>query len=210
MKQKTRLGWLGPAIVLVGMAAAALGIWYWMHARPEAGVVIDEITISETSKLVVRAETKSDRNFVELHKNGELVWQALIPMYGGRKGVPGIAWNDVALTVRVLRGDRAEVFALNMTNGTKLGGFRLAPNHGPITPDAPGPVTLTDHIRAYELVAGPTWGQLVGVDLSSGEGVWRQELGTAPIEDAGLDGDRVWVRQAGQVRSYAASTGVPL
>ena len=48
----------------------------------------------------------------------------------GRKGAPGLAWNDVAVTVRILRGDRAEVFALNMQNGTKLGGFRLAPNHG--------------------------------------------------------------------------------
>jgi hypothetical protein len=34
---RSRLGWLGPAIVLVGAAVAAAGVWYIVHARPSAG-----------------------------------------------------------------------------------------------------------------------------------------------------------------------------
>ena len=88
---RTRLGWLGPAIVLVGAAVAAVGAWYIVHARPAAGDVIDTIAIGDGRSLVVRRETKGDRAFVELREGDEVKWQALVPRYAGRPGSPGIA-----------------------------------------------------------------------------------------------------------------------
>jgi GTP-binding protein HflX len=41
--KKTRLGWLGPAIVLVGLALAGLMTWFMVSSRPSAGAVIDTI-----------------------------------------------------------------------------------------------------------------------------------------------------------------------
>ena len=48
----------------------------------------------------------------------------------GRAGVPGIAWSDKVLSVRVVRDRRAEVFALAMHDASKLGGIQLAPDTG--------------------------------------------------------------------------------
>lgn len=215
-RKRVRLGWLGPALVLVGMAAAAVATWYIVRAKPEVGEVIDTIAIDERRAFVVRAEAGDRaRNFVELRRRAggedELVWRALVPAYGGRPGAPGIAWSDTAVSIRVVRNERAEIFALSMTDAAKLGGFRLAPNHGPIRAATTGPVTLTDHVRSYELVAGPDWHQLVAIELASGEGLWRQELGPAPIDDAGIEergGARVvWIRQGDARRAFRAETG---
>jgi hypothetical protein len=65
-------------------------------------------------------------------------------------------------------------------------------------------------VRSYEFVAGPDWHQLVGVDLANGEGLWRVELGAAPIAAAGLDGDVVWVVQGAQRRAFRTSDGTEI
>ena len=57
---RNRLGWLGPAIVGVGAAVAGVGTWYMVHARPEAGAVIDTIAVDDHRALVVRAEAGVD------------------------------------------------------------------------------------------------------------------------------------------------------
>jgi hypothetical protein len=204
---RSRLGWLGPAIVLVGAAVAAVGAWYIVHARPAAGDVIDTIAIEGRRTLVVRAERGGDRAFVELRDGDEVKWQALVPRYGGRPGSPGIAWSATAVSVRVVRDGRAELFAFAMHDASKLGGMRLAPQHGPILPDAPGPVTLTDHVRSYEVVSGPDWHQLVAIDLGSGRALWSHELGSAPVRNGGVREGRVWVDQGAGVQSFDAVTG---
>ena len=203
-----RLGLLGPMIVVVGAAVAGVGVWYYQHSRPKAGVVIDAIAVGSDQSLVIRDEQGGDRSFLELHKGDEVVWQALIPHYVGTHARPGIAWSPTAVTVRVQRGPRAEVFGLAMDTALKLGGFRLAPEHEPNTTPAAGPITLTDHAHSYELVGGAGWHQLVGVELLSGQAMWKVELGAPPVTDGGIDGGDVWVLQApGPRRYFDALTG---
>lgn len=204
---RSRLGWLGPAIVLVGAAVAALGVWYVVHARPSAGAVIDTIAIDDRRALVVRAEAGGERAFVELRDGDVVTWQALVPHYGGHPGAPGIAWSPTAVSVRVVRDGHAELFALAMHDASKLGGMRLAPEHGPIVDDPASPVTLTDHIRTYEVVSGPDWHQLAAIDLKSGRALWSRELGPAPVRAGGVAPDVVWVDQGTGPQFFSMLTG---
>jgi hypothetical protein len=204
---KRRLGWLGPIIVLVGAIVAVFASWYVLTARPKAGEVIDRIAI-DNGEIVIRAEQGGKRSFIELHEKGALKWQALIPPYAGAPGRPAVAWGERAITVRVDReSGRAEVFAFSRLNASRLGALRLAQNHEPIRIHAEGPITLTDHVRSYELVGGAGWHELIAIDLKTGEGVWRAELGNQPITAGGVDNGRVWVEQAGKRRWFAAVTG---
>lgn len=221
---RRRLGWLGPAIVLVGVAAAAAGAWYMASARPEPGAVVEAIPLDDRWSLVVRAERSSDRHFVELREDARLAWRALVPPYAGRPGASGVAWNATAVSVRVLRGGRAEVFALSMLDGSKLGGFTLAPGKGPAVKATRGPVTLTDHVRSYELVSGDGWHQLVAFDLATGVALWKQDLGAAPVDAGGFDeapepgapstreplGNVVWLQQGGRRRAFRVSDGAEI
>jgi hypothetical protein len=203
----SRLGWLGPAIVLVGAAVACLGGWYVVHARPSAGPVIDTLAIDGRQTLVIRGETKGDRAFVELRDGDEVKWQALVPHYAGRRGAPGIAWSASAVSVRVIRDGRAELFALAMHDASKLGGMRLAPQHGAVVDDPASPVTFTDHVRSYEIVSGADWHQLVAIDLTSGRALWYRELGAAPVRAGGVEAGGVWVDQGASRRFFVALTG---
>ena len=187
--KRQRLGWLGPVIVLVGIAAAALATWFMVVSKPKAGAVIDTIKVDATRALVVRGEDGGERNFVELREGDRVLWQAITPAYAGRPGAPGIAWNDIAVSVRVIRDGRAEVFAIARTNGSKLGGFKLAPGKGNVTKQTVGPVTLTDHVRSYEVVSGVGWSQLVAIDLGTGEPRWKQDYDGGLIEAGGVDGE---------------------
>lgn len=204
---RRNLGWLGPAIVGVGAAVAAAGTWYFVHARPTVGAVIDTIAIDDRRALVVRAETGSDRAFVELRDGDAVLWRALVPHYAGHPGAPGIAWSPSAVSVRVIRDRHAEIFALALHDAAKLGGMQLAPEHGPVADDPGGPVTLTDHLRSYEVVSGPDWHQLVAIDLTSGHALWKRELGPAPVRAGGLAGGQVWIDQGAGRRGFDRLTG---
>ncbi|HEU0029839.1 MAG TPA: hypothetical protein VFQ53_04340 [Kofleriaceae bacterium] len=207
MQRRRRLGWLGPAIVGLGVVVSIVGLWVMLASRPKAGAVIDTIQADPDTQFVVRAEDGGDRNFVELVHKGEVMWQALVPPYAGRPGAPGIAWGQTAVTVRVIRDGRAEIFALARTDASKLGGFKLAPGQGKVVKQTTGPVTLTDHVRSYEFVAGPGWNHVVAIDLMTGEPVWKQELGATPIRDASLANDVLWIDQGGSRRGLRALDG---
>lgn len=202
-----KLGWIGPAIVVVGSTVAGLGVYAMVTGRPEPGDVIDTVSIDHAQQLIVRSETGGDRNFVELVDGGELKWRALVPSYAGRRGAPGLAWNDTAISVRVIRDQRAEVFALQRENAAKLGGFKLAPGKGPVVKQASGPVTLRDDNRSYEFVAGAGWNQLVAVDMMTGKGIWLVDLPGGSIEEAGFGDGVVWIRQQGVRRAFHVRDG---
>ena len=112
------------------------------------------------------------------------------------------------MTVRCVRAGHAEIFAFAMSDGHKLGGMLLAPNHGPIATNPDGPITVTDHIRSYEIVTGSDWHQLVGIDLASGRGLWRVELGPTPIHEAGIEAGKVWVEQGTRRRQFQVFNGM--
>jgi len=202
-----RLGWLGPAIVIAGAAIAGVGVWYIVSAKPAAGAVIDTIRIDDESSLVVREQVGGDHNFVELHDHDIVRWQAFVPHYAGRAGAPGIAWSPIAVSIRVVRDGRAEIFAIAMADAAKLGGMGLAPDHGPIVVQTSGPVTLTDHVRTYEIVAGPDWHQLVAIELATGKALWKAELGAAAVTDGGVADGAVWIAQQGQRRRFEIHSG---
>jgi outer membrane protein assembly factor BamB len=209
---RRNLGWLGPAIVIVGAAVAGVGVWYMVHARPEAGAVVDRQSIDAQHALIVRAETTTgdQRAFVELREGERVLWQALIPHYAGHAGATGLTWSPTAVSVRVMRDGYAEVFALAMHDASKLGSIRLAPKHGKVIDEPGSPISLTDHQRSYEIVAGPDWHQLVALDLTSGKGLWSQELGAAPVRAAGVRGEQVWIDQGDGPRSFAVTSGDPV
>jgi hypothetical protein len=131
--------------------------------------------------------------------DGELLWQAIVPPYGGRPGASGIAVGSRIVTVRVIRDQRAEVFALARDSASKVGGFKLSPNKGAVIKQTVGPVTLCQGERSYEIVGGAGWNQLVAVDLPTGEGVWAVDLPGDPILDAGFSDNAIWIEQ-GTVR----------
>src|SRR5688572_1809382 len=106
MARKSRLGWLGPAIVLAGLAIGGLGVWFMIKNRPHEGPVIDQFDIGKGQEIVVRSEEGGDRNFIELREKGEVKWQAMVPTYAGDKNRRGIAVSDLAVSVRVVRGGK--------------------------------------------------------------------------------------------------------
>jgi len=198
--------WLAPGVVITGVVIAGAGIWYWRHAQPVMGAEIDRIDCGGAT-IIVSAEKSSDRSFVELHDpNDRVVWQALIPHYAGSKGRPAIACGATAATVRVERSGRAEVFGFFSQQGDKIGAFRLAPEHEPITTQ-PGPITMTDHLRSYEFVGGADWHQVIAVDLNTGKGVWKTDLGPEPVTGASLAAGRLRVQQAGHERVIELASG---
>ena len=203
------LGYLGPAIVLVGIAASAAAILYMRSARPVPGDVLDTIAIDDTHSFVVRSDAKdSRRSFLELREKADVKWQALIPHYAGSPGRPAIAWSPNIVTVRVERDGRAEVFAFAMTTAAKVGALRLAPEHEPITTQASGPITLTDHRFSYEVAGGPGWNQVVAINLDTGKGVWKADLGPDPVAAGGIEGRSLWLQQGPKRKLFDLATGL--
>ena len=199
--------YLGIIVVATGAAIAAAMIWFMLHVRPTPGAVLDRITVAPNTEIVIRAEQGSDRNFIELHEHGKLKWQALIPHYAGSPGRPAVAYGPTAVTVRVARDGHAEVFAFSTQSAEKIGGYRIAAEHEPITTHPDGPITLTDHVRAYELAGGSDWHQIAAIDLATGKGQWKRELGPQTITDGGVDAGGVWLVQGGKRRLLDAITG---
>jgi hypothetical protein len=206
-KPRRRLGWLGPAIIIVGAAVAVVGAWYMHHAQPRAGAIVDTVQVASDAEVVIRDEDGGPHSFLELHRDGKVVWEAFIPKYAGRPGAPGIAYSPNAVSVRVSRDGHAEVFALSTHDASKLGGFTLAVEHEPIETQPTGPVTLTDNARSYELVGGRDWHQLIAVDLTSGKGIWKADLGPPPITGGHVDAHAVTIEQGTATKSFDRLTG---
>jgi hypothetical protein len=197
MARKSRLGFLGPAVVIAGLVIGGIGAWIIYKNKPAVGAVIDTLVVDDATKIVIRAEDGGKRAFVEMHHGGEMKWQAMVPPYAGGPGRIGVTWSRVAVSVRVIRGDKAELFSLARANGSKLGGIHLADNHGTIKLDATGPLSFTDNMRSYELVEGDGWNHLAAVDLKIGQILWTRELGATPITGGVVEGGYLVLEQAG-------------
>ena len=200
-------GWIGIAIVAVGIVVALAGTWYWLGARPKVGQVLDTIDLGDGHTVVVRNEEGGSRNFLELRKGDTVIWQALIPHYAGSRGRLALAWSSHVVTVRVERDGRAEVWALALGDSAKIGQYHLASEHQPIHTQPTGPITLTDHVRSYEIVGGDHWHAVYGVDIDTGKGRWQVDLGPAPIDAGGVEAGQVWIRQGTSVRRFDGPTG---
>lgn len=198
--------WLAPGVIVAGVAVAAAGIWYWHTAQPVIGAEIDRVDCGGATA-IVHAEANSDRSFLELDDpNGKVVWAALIPHYAGAKGRPALACGASTVTVRVERSGRAEVFGFFLHEGDKIGAFRLAPEHEPIATQ-PGPITMTDHLRSYEFVGGLDWHQVIAVDLATGKGEWKTDLGPEAVESAVFANGGLAIRQSHHDRLLELATG---
>lgn len=197
MGKRTRLGFLGPAVVIAGLIIGGIGVWIIFKNRPEIGGVIDTLVVDDETKIVIRAEARGPRAFVELEKSGEVKWRAMVPPYAGSKGRVGVTWSELAVSVRVIRGGKAELFSLARANGSKLGGVHLAPEHGAIKPDGISPLSISDHVRSYEIVEGDGWNQVTAIDLKLGTALWKKELGPTPITGGTIEGGHLVLEQAG-------------
>jgi hypothetical protein len=215
---RRRLGWLGPALLALGVAAAGVGIWYIRAAAPLAGAVIDTFDIGSGGKIVINAEAGSgDRAFVSVYDGDALRWQELIPHYAGRAGRPAVSWSTRGhvMSVRVERDHREELWALGLPDGEKGGALFLAPEHEPIAAqlavELPAekdvPLSVHDDTRSFELVSGPGWHQLVGIDLPTGKALWKLELGPEPITRLGVADGRVDVDQGAARRQIDVRDG---
>jgi len=207
MAPKSRLGWLGPAVVILGLVVGSIGVWVIYKNKPRNGPLIDTIEVDPNTKIIIRAEANGPNAFAELIEGGELKWQSLIPPYAGRKGRVGVAVTETAVAVRVVRGDQAELFCLARANGTKLGGVHLGLGHTNLKLDGDGPLQFSDARRTYEIVAGDGWNQVVAVDLTLGNPLWKQDLGPAPVTAGGMTGGNLWLVQGGLKRWFNVFSG---
>ena len=195
-------------MLAIGLSVGALGIWWMQRARPRAGAYVDVLAVATDAAVAIRGEDGGKRSFVELIADGRLQWQALVPRYADPPRGTGLAASGNAVTVRVVRDGRPELFALATRDAEKLGGLHLSdrpPAAGGYT--LPRVATVSDGARSFELFGDDRAVDAVAIGLGDGHVLWRVGLGPGPIEDAAVvDGDLV-VRQAGRVRGFNGATG---
>ena len=214
--------WLAPVLLVSGVAIAAFGVWFMLHARPTAGAYYEVFALDDRRAVALRHEEGTERSFVELLEIGHGVrWQALIPPYAGRPGAPGIAVSPTAVTVRVHREGKDWVWALSTDDDDKLGEVELiggAPRKGA---RPPGVVTVSDATQSFELVGDDAHAtSITAFRLGDGHPQWKVELGADDVATAWLcapglcittpDGRQIVLdRATGNRRANAAAASGP-
>ena len=202
--------WLAPSLLALGIAVGAVGVWFMLHARPHAGAYYEVFAIDDRLAVALRHEDGSERSFVELVERGRGVrWQALIPPYAGRTDAPGIAASPTAITVRVHRNGKDELWALSTEDADKLGQVGLIPGDPRAGAKPPGVITVSDVKQSFELVGDDAHQTAVtAIELADGRAQWRVDLGAIDVKDAWLDARALWIQPtAGEVRGLARDTG---
>ncbi len=205
---RPRFGLLGPMLVVVGLLAGGFGIWFMLHVRPVPGKFIDGFALDDDSYIAIRAQPGTDRNFIEVTRQNKQLWQAMIPHYAGRVGAPAIGVSPTAMTVRIARRGRSEVFGLSLTDARKMGALLLGKDRKPTATSHCGEIiTLTADGRAFELLSSQDDNVIASVDVSTGAAGWQAPLGKAPITDAGVANGIVWVNQGTTSTAFHAADG---
>jgi hypothetical protein len=187
-RRKPRLGWLGPALLAVGVAAGLLGVYVMKTSRPEPGPVYDVIAIDAEFAILIRGEDDGGkRHFVQLvHRTRGIEWTAMVPHYAGGTGMPAVAWADNAISVRVERGGAEELWSFSTLDATKLGQLSLAPyalGKALVVADGRSEViTETDGARAFQVIDGTEGTRVVAFDVKRGAHLWTRDFARLPIK----------------------------
>jgi hypothetical protein len=205
-RRKPRLGWLGPALLAVGIAAGSVGAYVLATSRPTPGAVVDVIAIDAEFAILIRGEHGGGtRNFLQLvHVRRGTEWTAMIPRYAGAPGRPAVGWAANAISVRIERAGGPELWSFSTIDASKLGQPSLTeyalgtPVHG-----ASKVTTATDGTRSFEVIDGAEGTRLVAFDLSRGAHLWTRDLDRRPIQAIEVhaggmkvttpDGETAWI-----------------
>lgn len=204
--------WLAPTVLALGVAIGGLGVWFMLHARPTEDDYYEVFALDDHTAVALRHERGSARSFLELVELGRGVrWQALIPPYAGRPGAIAIAASPTAITVRVKRDGKDELWALSTEDSEKLGQVQLLPGAPRAGAKPPAVITVSDLQQSFELVGDDAHATAVtAIHLADGVAQWHVDVGDA-VQAAWLDPRALWVRTAnGQVRGLSRDTGAPI
>jgi hypothetical protein len=201
---------LTAAVMTLGIAVGALGVWWMSRSRPSAGDYVDVLALGGDAAVAVRHERGGTRSFVDLIDGGAVRWSALVPRYADPPAGVGLAASTEAVTVRVVRGGLPEVFALSARDAAKLGGIHLAPERAPHPTGYTPPQVTTVMVGrdSFEVIGDdPAWAELIAI--RGGRPAWRRPLGAGRIEAVAVDGDGVVVTRAGSRLRFDRATGEP-
>ncbi|MBP6634202.1 MAG: hypothetical protein KBG28_27650 [Kofleriaceae bacterium] len=184
--RRVRLGWLGPALLLIGALVGGLGVWWMARARPQPGPYVDVLALDEEWAVALRQQRGSPNFFLELrHARRGLAWRALVPPYAGSADALALAASERAIAVRFTRDGIDHLWALDTKTGQKMGALEL----GPSLP-ASAPVRLFGAgDRAYLVVRAGDGLAVRAIDLTRGAPVWSRDVGADEVFAATISDD---------------------
>ena len=63
--RRVRLGWLGPALLLIGALVGGLGVWWMARARPQPGPYVDVLALDEEWAVALRQQRGNRSHWAE-------------------------------------------------------------------------------------------------------------------------------------------------
>ncbi|MCE9576371.1 MAG: hypothetical protein K8W52_24700 [Deltaproteobacteria bacterium] len=201
--------WLAPTLLGIGVTVGVLGIWVMVSARVHAGAYFEVLATDGPYAVALRHQDDSPRVFLELIEIGHGVrWQAMVPPYAGTPTAPGLAASPNAITVRVRRDGRDELWAMATRDAEKLGQLGLEPGAAAPGVLPPAVVTVADNVQSFEFAGAPDRATtIVGIELAIGSPKWRIELGKVSVRGAWLDDKTLWIDTGAAPLAIDRATG---